>query len=105
MNYIEVLESTLTNGGYSENNNNRFMVADSHHETIVPLNELTSETIKEYHNRIMVKGLSLGTWINDNNCYLDASYGFNDKDQALLFARLHGQLAIYDTELCKSIYL
>ena len=105
MDYNTVLEATLNNGGYSENTNNRYMVADSLHETIIPIQDLTSDTIKEYHNRIINKGLTLGTWINENSCYLDASYGFNDKDQALSFARLHGQLAIYDTELCKSIYL
>ena len=105
MNYNMVLEATLNNGGFSENNNNRFMVADSSHETIIPIQELTSETIKEYYNRIKVKGLTLGTWINENKCYLDASYGFNDKDQALAFASKHGQLAIYDTELNESIYL
>lgn len=103
MNYNKVVKATIEDGGFSELNGN-YMVAFEEYEKIVPIEEFTTEVLKEYKETV---DKPIGTWYNTENgmIYLDVSIPFEDKKEALQFASDNQQLAIYDIKNDKTINL
>jgi hypothetical protein len=50
-------------------------------------------------------GAYIGTWVDTDVVYIDLSANIGSLDEALKFASDNGQLAIYDVQSGKSIYL
>ena len=51
------------------------------------------------------KNLYIGLWVDNGMMYIDISINISDKIEALEFAKKNKQLAIYDLENDKSLYL
>lgn len=103
MNYKNIINSTVKNGGYSSDMSNRYIVAIQQNELIVSIDKFNEELVSFYHKHIWKDDLILGTWINENKVYLDSSKGFDDLQMCMEFARENKQLAIYDAVEDKTI--
>ena len=103
-NYI--IKQTLKNGGFTPDNvKGRYIVATPDNETIKPIKHLTKSLIRAYMRLASEQSLTIGTWVYKGKVYLDSVKGFEDLEEALGFARLSNQLAIYDRLENKEIIL
>lgn len=103
---ITIIKQTLTNGGFtSENVKGRYIVATPDNELIKPLKHFTKSLVSAYARLANQQGLAIGTWVNKGKVYLDTIKGFEDLEEALDFAKLSNQLAIYDREAGQEIFL
>lgn len=111
LNYKSIIKATLKNGGSTTpltNNveSGRYAVAISNFEMIVTKDLFSYQLVEAYHD-LLPKSANgnLGTWINPENdkVYLDFSLTYNDLENAVRVAYNNEQLAIYDTELDKTI--
>ena len=103
-NYI--IKQTLKNGGFTPDNvKGRYIVATPSNELVKPLKHFTKSLIRAYSRLAKEQSLAIGTWVNRGKVYLDTVKGFEDLDEALGFARLSNQIAIYDRLESKEILL
>ena len=103
---ITIIKQTLTNGGFtSENVKGRYIVATPDNELIKPLKHFNKSLVSAYARLANQQGLAIGTWVNKGKVYLDTIKGFEDLEEALDFAKLSNQLAIYDREAGQEIFL
>lgn len=103
-NYI--IKQTLANGGFTPNNlKGRYIVATPSNELIKPIKPFNKSLICAYAKLANQQGLTIGTWIHKGKVYLDTIKGFEDLQEALEFARLSNQIAIYDREAGQEIFL
>lgn len=118
MNLTKVIDETINNGGCSynvttgdSNPTYGYMVAIHGAEVSMPMQDLNDQTLANYINFNAVAladpAAFLGTWHDQktNSIYLDVSYLIEDKDEAIMMAKLNRQLAIYDNKNKVSIYL
>ena len=103
-NYI--IKQTLKNGGFTPDNvKGRYIVATPNNETIKPIKHLTKSLIRAYLRLANEQSLAIGTWVHRGKVYLDSVKGFEGLEEALEFARLSNQIAIYDRLESKEILL
>ena len=103
-NYI--IKQTLKNGGFTPDNvKGRYIVATPNNETITPIKHFTKSLVRAYLRLANEQSLAIGTWVHNGKVYLDSIKGFEDLEEALGFARLSNQLAIYDRLENKEIIL
>ena len=101
-----IIKKTLANGGFTpESVQGRYIVATPNNENIVKLKHFTKSLVSAYTRLAHKQGLAIGTWVNQGKVYLDTIKGFEDLGEALEFARLSNQLAIYDREAGQEIFL
>ena len=101
-----ILKQTLKNGGFTPNSvKERYIVATPDNETIKPIKHFTKSLIRAYMRLASEQSLTIGTWVHNGKVYLDSVKGFDDLEEALNFARLSNQLAIYDRLENKEIIL
>ena len=106
MNPNFILKQTLKNGGFTPDNvKGRYIVATPNNEKVKPIKHLTASLIRAYLRLANEQSLSIGTWVHRGKVYLDSVKGFEDLEEALGFARLSNQLAIYDRLENKEIIL
>ena len=106
MNPNFILKKTLKNGGFTPDNvKERYIVATPSNETIKPLKHFNKSLIRAYLRLANEQSLTIGTWVHKGKVYLDSVKGFEDLEEALGFARLSNQLAIYDRLESKEILL
>ena len=103
---ITIIKRTLANGGFtSESVKGRYIVATPSNEKTVALNHFTKSLVSAYARLAKQQGLAIGTWVNEGKVYLDTVKGFEDLGEAINFASISNQLAIYDREKGKEIFL
>ena len=106
MNPNFILKQTLKKGGFTPDNvKGRYIVATPNNETIKPIKHFTKSLVRAYMRLASEQSLTIGTWVNKGKVYLDSVKGFDDLEEALGFARLSNQLAIYDQLESKEILL
>ena len=106
MNPNFILKQTLKNGGFTPDNvKERYIVATPSNELVKPLKHFTKSLIRAYLRLANEQSLTIGTWVHKGKIYLDSVKGFEDLDEALGFARVSNQLAIYDRLENKEIIL
>ena len=106
MNPNFILKQTLKNGGFTPDNvKGRYIVATPSNELVKPLKHFNKSLIRAYLRLANEQSLTIGTWVNQGKVYLDTIKGFEDLEEALEFARLSNQLAIYDREAGQEIFL
>lgn len=106
MNPNFILNQTLKNGGFTPDSlKGRYIVATPDNELIKPLKHFTKSLVSAYARLANQQGLAIGTWVNKGKVYLDTIKGFEDLEEALDFAKLSNQLAIYDREAGQEIFL
>ena len=90
---------------------NGFMVSLPTNEKVINNNlEEFKKSLKEYKKlykqiKKVYKNAYIGLWIENGNIYLDFSLLINEYYKALQVGRKNNQLAIYNIEENKSIYL
>lgn len=109
--YTTLAAQVLTDGGFTFSINDGasptdgFMVSkDKSREVIVPLSFLTEDVIIDYildnWQQLHADGACIGAWVTELDgirvVYLDVSYRVADKDAAIVLAKEHNQLAIFD---------
>lgn len=82
-----------------------FMISLSDSELKLNIKDLSIKHLKQYQKLAKDKKAYIGFWLDNNTLYLDLSIRFLDKEKALYFGKINNQLAIYDLENQKSIYL
>ena len=101
-----ILKQTLKNGGFTPNSvKGRYIVATPNNETIKPIKHFTKSLVRAYIRLASEQSLTIGTWVHKGKVYLDSVKGFDDLEEALGFARLSNQIAIYDQIESKEILL
>ena len=101
-----IVRKTLKNGGFTPDNiKGRYIVATPTDELVKPIKHFTNSLVSAYTRLAHQQGLAIGTWVNQGKVYLDTIKGFEDLEEALEFARLSNQLAIYDREAGQEIFL
>ena len=106
MNPNFILKQTLKKGGFTPDNvKGRYIVATPNNETIKPIKHFTKSLVRAYMRLASEQSLTIGTWVNKGKVYIDTIKGFEDLEEALGFARLSNQLAIYDRLESKEILL
>ena len=106
MNPNFILKQTLKKGGFTPNSvKGRYIVATPSNETIKPIKHFTKSLIRAYLRLASEQSLTIDTWVNKGKVYIDTIKGFDDLEEALGFARLSNQLAIYDRLESKEILL
>ena len=101
-----ILKQTLKNGGFTSNSvKERYIVATPNNETIKPIKHFTKSLVRAYMLLASEQSLTIGTWVHKGKVYLDSVKGFDDLEEALGFARLSNQIAIYDRLESKEILL
>lgn len=97
----QMIKSTKTNGGYSDDilTKKRYIVSmELNKEVIIPLEKFNKKSLKNAIKDFTLKfNQGVGTWLNNNNIYIDINQGFNDLEEAMNIARKNNQLAIFDT--------
>ena len=106
MNPNFILKQTLKNGGFTPDNvKGRYIVATPNNETVKPIKHFTKSLVRAYLRLATEQSLTIGTWVHNGKVYLETIKGFEDLEEALGFARLSNQLAIYDRLENKEIIL
>ena len=106
MNPNFILKQTLKKGGFTPDNvKGRYIVATPNNETIKPIKHFTKSLVRAYMRLASEQSLIIGTWVHKGKVYLGSVKGFEDLEEALGFARLSNQLAIYDQLESKEILL
>ena len=101
-----IIKKTLANGGFtSESVQGRYIVATPSNENIVKLKHFTKSLVSAYIHLAHQQGLAVGTWVNQGKVYLDTVKGFQDLEEAIVFAKMSNQIAIYDRETGQEIFL
>lgn len=112
----QLVEYVAQNGGATVNPSNGtmpvdgFMCAIAQNEYVmdgqVTANALTTY-IEQYAHDLEKDGAFLGIWYNTENdkTYLDTSFRFENVDDALEFAKVNEQLAIFDLATFNEIRL
>lgn len=120
MDITKILQDTLANGGgtydpltgESFSPGKGFFVGstDKFPSLVLDANDITSDTIWDVQcfvngmKRAGLKNAYLGTWIDQEKIYVDASCLVLDKDEALSTAKDRGELAIWDNAAGESIF-
>lgn len=104
INAEEIVRMTLENGGHTVDVGGRYMVAEEGYEVIVPVKKFRPSDLVKYLG-IMPKmsNATLGTWLHENNVYIDTSKAYDTVEQAMQVARANNQLAIFDTKTLTEI--
>ena len=106
MNPNFILKQTLKKGGFTPDNvKGRYIVATPNNEKVKPIKHFTKSLIRAYLRLANEQSLTIGTWVHSGKVYLDSVKGFEDLEEALGFARLSNQLALYDRLENKEIIL
>ena len=106
MNPNFILKQTLKKGGFTPDNvKGRYIVATPNNETVKPIKHFTKSLIRAYMRLASEQSLTIVTWVHKGKVYLDSVKGFEDLEEALGFARLSNQIAIYDQLESKEILL
>ncbi len=116
MKYEKIIKETLKNNGGSFNVSKKkiksplkgymcsikdILIIDKKDFNVKLLKSLVKkefELLKENEN-------FLGTWVDEGKVYIDISANFTDKEKALQVAEENKQIAIFDLQKMKSIYL
>ena len=97
----KMVKNTMKNGGYSDSilTKKRYVVSmELDQEVIIPLEKFNQKTLRDAIKNFTLKvSQGVGTWINNEQVFVDINQGFNDLDEALSIAINNNQLAIYDT--------
>lgn len=103
----KIYAETMANGGFSINilNNEEpkegFMVSLPNKELKVSIERFNPQILRNYinsTNELNNPKMYLGTWIENNNVYVDTSENIINKEEAIRKGIERGQLAIYDVE-------
>lgn len=103
----KIYAETMTNGGYSVNILNNqvpesgFMVSLPESELKVSVERFNPQILRNYinsTNELNNPKMYLGTWIENNNVYVDTSENILNKEEAIRKGIERGQLAIYDVK-------
>ena len=101
-----IIKQTLKNGGFTpESVQGRYIVATPNNEKTIALKHFTKSLVSAYTRLAHQQGLAIGTWVNQGKVYLDTVKGFQDLEEALVFAKMSNQIAIYDRETGQEIFL
>ena len=101
-----IIKQTLKNGGFTpESVKGRYIVATPSNENIIKLKHFTKSLVSAYTRLAHQQELAIGTWVHKGKVYLDTIKGFEDLEEALDFAKMSNQLAIYDRETGQEIFL
>ena len=113
----EIVKLTLANGGLTINprngevyNGQGYAVGGVLPSVTVPVNSDWHEMVKDFvlsNAEIFLNGrpVYLGTWIDGDVVWLDASEIYEDLDTALTVARERGEKAIWDFANQREIYV
>lgn len=106
-NFKKVFKDTLLNGGMTVEPKGRYMVGLKGYEKVIPLDTFKEDDLINYSKKEMAKDkdVSMGTWIHEKNVYLDSSIGFKDLKEAIHFAKINNQIAIFDLEELNEIII
>lgn len=67
--------------------------------------KLLKSLVKQEFNLLKNDKYFIGTWLENNKIYIDISENFTSKEKALQVAKKNSQIAIFDLNEMKSIYL
>ena len=108
-----IFRKTVENQGCSMNLDGHepvkgYMVGTKGNEVRINVSELNAGHIDSFirshlyalHNRIYF----VGTWIDNDQVYIDLSINILEKDTALIYGKASGQLCIWDVERRVEIY-
>lgn len=116
MNYSKIIKETLKNNGGSFNVSTKkiksplkgymcsikdLIVIDKKDFNV----KLLKSLVKDNFSLLKSNENYLGMWIENDKIYVDIAANFSSKEKALNTARNNKQLAIYDIDNNKSIYL
>lgn len=116
MKYGKIIKETLKNNGWSFNVSKSkikkplkgfmcsikdLLIVDKKDFNV----KLIKSLVKQNFNLLKNSENYLGTWENNGKIYIDISTNFISKDEALKVAKDNKQLAIFDLQEMKSIYL
>lgn len=116
MKYEKIIKETLKNNGGSFNVSKSkikkplkgfmysikdLLIADKKDFNV----KLIKSLVKQNFNLLKSNENYLGTWEDNEKIYIDISSNFNNKEKALDVAKINKQLAIFDLQEMKSIYL
>lgn len=116
MKYYELYNGLVVNKGFTLNTDlehlkvkSGYFVGGLNRVYKKDINKLSiykfKKVLNKYKNKAIKNGLYIGGWVDNNIIYLELSKHYNDKNEALLYASLKNELAIYDIKNSKSIYL
>ncbi len=106
VNAARIVEQTIENGGGTFQPFNQDAITTGYVlsvnpelEQIVPLDVFDADVVQDYifgvYNHFGVDH-TIGTWVHDDNVYLDVVVHIKDKEGALELAREYNQLAVFD---------
>ena len=103
----KMVENTMKNGGYSDSilTKKRYIVSmELKKEVIIGVKDFNKKSLKNAIKDFTLKvSQGVGTWLHNEQVFVDINQGFNDLDEALSIAISNNQLAIYDTVENKEI--
>ncbi len=109
-----IYRKTVQNQGCSINLDGRepesgFMVSYQNTEKRVKLFDFSAMHIESFIRAnlgsLHQRGNFIGTWIDNDIVFIDISFNVPDRQLAITLARKFGQIAIFDVNEKKSIYL
>jgi hypothetical protein len=110
---VEIACKTVENQGCSLNINGcepvkGFMVGLSGREQIINVLTFTHDDVQAFIEKNMDvlkdENIFVGTWISGDSVYMDCSINLPEKNFALKFGALNGQICIWDVLNKKEIY-
>ena len=97
----KMVENTMKNGGFSDSilTKKRYIVSmELDQEVIIPLEKFNIKTLRNTIKNFTLKiNQGIGTWINNEQVFVDINQGFDTLEDAMNIAIANNQLAIYDT--------
>lgn len=102
-----MVTNTKNNGGYSDDilTQKRYIVSmELEKEVIIDVEKFNKKSLRNAIKDFTLKiNQGIGTWLDNNQVYIDINQGFNDLEDAMQIAIKNNQLAIYDTVENKAI--
>lgn len=112
MNILKLLKEnnglTLDLNGQPLKANKGYLVSIKDYESIINQNLINENILNSIIQKMIIESPNnayIGMWANQAKLYLDYSVLIQDKKKALKFAKQNEQLAIYDLENKKEIFI
>ena len=104
---FEVYRQTMVNGGYTIKPSGRYLVGLKRYGKTVSVRDFNTDDLADYLANTLpdMKDVTMGTWKHKDLVHLDTSIAFKTLESALKRAKRERQLAIYDIQEGKEIFL